>query len=92
MQQEDKIQCRCARYVSAHIRPANCRFGNVELQNYYRLGQVASWAEVAVALGSAVCVGQVEVHLFLRVSCVSADTWQCHFGKEGIRPCGFDKG
>ena len=40
--------------------------------------------------GGIVCVGRVEVHLFICVSSMSADCLQCHFGKEGIWTCGFD--
>jgi len=47
--------------------------------------------EVESALASALCVGRVEVHLFLSVSSVSADSLQCHFGKEGSRTFGFDE-
>jgi len=42
------------------------------------------------ALQSTLCVGRVEVHLFLCVSSVSADCLRCPFGKEGSRPFGFD--
>jgi hypothetical protein len=60
---------------------------------------VVFWAEVAsalasaleLALDSAVCVGWAEVHLFLCVSSTSADSLQCHFGKEGIRLSGLTK-
>jgi len=38
---------------------------------------------VESALESALCVGRVEVHLYLCVSGVSADSLRCHLGKEG---------
>jgi hypothetical protein len=55
------------------------------------MGRVVFPEEVALALDSARCVGWQEVHLFLGVSSVSADSLQGHFGKEGIRPRDFDE-
>ena len=55
------------------------------------MGRVACRAEVESALESAHCVGQGEVHLFLCVSSVSADSLRCHFGKEGSRAFGYDE-
>jgi hypothetical protein len=57
------------------------------------LAEVALALELALelALDSAVCVGWAEVHLFLCVSSMSADTLRCHFGKEGIQASGFDE-
>jgi len=55
------------------------------------VGPVACLAEVESALESALCVGQVEVHLFLCVSSMSADSLRCHFGKEGCRTFGYDE-
>jgi len=52
---------------------------------------VAGLAEVESAQESALCVGQVEVHLVICVSSLSADCLQCHFGKEGSRTVGFDE-
>jgi len=78
-------------YANTYIRPAYWRFQKVELCKCYRLGRVACRAEVESALVSALCIGRVEVHLFLCVSIVSADTLQCHFGKEGSRIFGFDE-
>jgi hypothetical protein len=50
------------------------------------LAQVAFWAEMASALElaveSAVCVGWVEVHLFLCVSSVSQDFVPCDFARK----------
>ena len=43
------------------------------------------------ALEMAICVGWAEVHLFLSVSSVSADSIQCDCGKEGIQLCGVDE-
>ena len=53
--------------------------------------EVECRADVESALESALCVGQVEVHLFLCVARVSADSLRCHFGKEGSRTFGFDE-
>jgi len=55
--------------------------------------EVASALESVLesALDSAVCVGWAEVHLFLCVSSVSADSLRCHFDKEGSRASGFDE-
>jgi hypothetical protein len=55
------------------------------------LVRVACLAEVESALESALCVKRVEVHLFLYMSSVSADSLRCHFGKEGSRTFGFDE-
>jgi hypothetical protein len=55
------------------------------------MGRVACLAEVESALESALCVGRVEVYLFLSVSSMSADSLRCHFGKEGSRTFGFDE-
>jgi len=58
---------------------------------------MAFWTEVSFKAmvvstwESAGWVDQMEVHLFLYVSSMSADSLWCHIGKEGIRPCGFDK-
>ena len=52
--------------------------------------ELAFWAEVASALESAVSISRVEMHQFLCVSSMSADSLQCHFGKKSIRPAGFD--
>ena len=48
-------------------------------------------AVVESAMESALCVGPVEVHLFLCVSSMSADSLRYHFGKEGSRTFGFDE-
>ena len=55
------------------------------------MGRVGCRAEVELAMESALCVGQGEVHLFLCVSSVSADSLRCHFGKEGSRAFGYDE-
>jgi hypothetical protein len=47
--------------------------------------------DVESALESALCIGRVAVHLFLCLSSVSADSLQCHFGKEGSRTFGNDE-
>jgi hypothetical protein len=63
----------------------------VELRKCYQLGRVAFQAEVKLALESALCVGPMQVHQFLCVSTVSADSLRCHFCKEGSRTFGFDE-
>jgi len=70
-------------YANMYIRQANCWFQQVELRKCYRLGRVACLAELESALESALCVRRVEVLLFLSLSSVSADSLQCHLGKEG---------
>jgi len=52
---------------------------------------VACRAEVESAVVSALCVGWVEVYLFICVSMVSADSMRFHFAKEGSRKLGFDE-
>ena len=54
-------------------------------------GEVAFRAEVASALVSSDCVPRAEVHLFLYVCSVSADSLRCDFDKEGIRPFDFEE-
>ena len=76
--------------MNTHMQPADIQFGNVELRKCYWLGRIVFWAEGASALESAVCVGWAEVHVHC-ASSVSADSVQCHFGKEGIQLCGFDE-
>jgi hypothetical protein len=78
-------------YAHTYIRLAYSRFDMIELPKCYRLGRVACQAEVESALESALCVGQVEVHLFLCVSSMSVDSLWCHSGKEGTRIFGFDE-
>jgi hypothetical protein len=46
---------------------------------------------VESALESALCVGWVEVHVFLYVSSMSADSLWCHVVKEGSWPFGLDE-
>ena len=41
-------------------------------------------------LESALGVSRVEVHLFLCIPIVSANSVRCHFGREGSWPFGFD--
>ena len=53
--------------------------------------EVAFRSVVASALESAVCIISVEVHLFLCVSSMSADSLGCHCGRKGIRQCGFEE-
>jgi len=78
-------------YANTYIRPANWWFQQVELKKCYRLARVACLAEVELAMESALCVGRVEMHLFLCVSTVSAESLWCHFGKEGSQTFGFDE-
>jgi hypothetical protein len=91
MHQEKTHQHREHMYVNAHILLANWQFGEVELWNSYQLGRVEFWTEVASILESAVCVGWMELQLFLSGSSVSADVLWCDFGTEGIRWCGIDE-
>jgi len=42
-------------------------------------------------VASVVCVEQVSVHLFHCFFSMPADSFTCHFGKEGIQKCGFDE-
>jgi len=78
-------------YANMYIRPPNWWFQQVKLWKCYWLGRVACLAEVEWTLESALCVGRVEVHLFLCVSSVSAESVRCHFGKEGSWTFGFDE-
>ena len=55
------------------------------------MGRVACRAVLESAHEFALCVGRVDVHLFLCVSSMFADSLRCHFGKEGGRTFGFDK-
>jgi len=92
-----KTEHREENNVNTYIGLANWQFGNIELRHCFWVAWVALQvevvfrAEVASALESAVCVGLVEMHLFLGISSVSADSLRCHFGKEGICPSGFDE-
>ena len=63
----------------------------VELWKCYPLVRVECLAEVESALESTLCVGRVEVHLFLSMSSVSGDSLRCDVGKEGRRTFGFDE-
>jgi len=89
MHQEEKSPPRQGKYVNTQIRPTKCQFGNFELRNCYWLGRLAFQAEVVSALEAAVCLGQVDVHLSVCDSSVTADSLWCHFGNEDILPCGF---
>jgi len=63
-----KIPRREELYANTYIRPANWPFQNIELRKCYQLGwvgQVVCQAGVESALESALCVGRVEMHLFL---------------------------
>jgi hypothetical protein len=53
--------------------------------------ELAFWAEDVSALLLSVCIGGVEVHLFLYSSSMSADSLQCHFNREGIHQFDFDE-
>jgi hypothetical protein len=57
----------------------------------YDIRTILHFADVELALESALCVGRVEVHLFLCISSVSADSLRCYFDKEGSWTFGFDK-
>jgi hypothetical protein len=46
---------------------------------------------VALVLVSAACVSQVEQHLFVQMTRISAESLGYHFGNEGILTCGFGK-
>jgi len=78
-------------YANTYFRPANWWFQQVALRKCYQLRRVAYLAAVELALESPLCIGRVEVHLFLCVSSLSAVSLQCHFGKEGSRTFGFDE-
>jgi hypothetical protein len=55
------------------------------------LGRVVCREEVESALETALCVGRGEVHLFLCLTSVSADSLWGHFGKEGSQTFGYDE-
>ena len=78
-------------YANIYIRPANWWFQQVKLRKCYRLGRVACLAEVESALESALFIGRVEVHLFLCVSSVTANSLRWHFGKECSQTFGHDE-
>ena len=78
-------------FVNTHIRPSNCQLGNVGLQRCHQLRRVACWAEVALALELAVCIGRMEVHLSHSVSSICADSERSYFAPEGVRLCGLGK-
>jgi hypothetical protein len=46
---------------------------------------------VVSPLVSSVGIAGVMMHLFYSVSRVSAESWRCHFGEEGIHPFYFDE-
>jgi len=91
MHQDWKIECKEVEYVKPHIRVANCRFGNLELQHCHWMAREVFWAEVALVLVLAVCVGWVKVHQSLCTSSVSANSFGWSFGSDGSHPCGFDE-
>jgi len=74
-----------------YIRPGNWLFQMVELWKCYRLGRVACRAEVESAVESALCVGQGEVHLFLCVSIVSADSCGAILSRKAAGRLGMTK-
>jgi hypothetical protein len=82
-----------------YIQLANKQFEKYELWKCYRLRWVVFWPAVASPLELAlelavelpVCVGWVEVHLFLCISSISPDALQCHFGDESNRLYGVDE-
>jgi len=78
--QDWKIQHSEGLHMNTHIWPADWRVGIIVLRNFYRLGCVACRAAVA----SAVCVGCVEVHLFLCVPSLSEDSLQCHLARNAL--------
>jgi hypothetical protein len=78
-------------YLNIHIWAALCQFVNIMLQNWYQWERVVFEGEPVSALVAAVYLADMEVHMFVCVSSMSADSLSCHFGKEGIQPCGIDK-
>jgi len=89
-----KIPHREGPYANWYIRPAHWRFQEVELWKCYRLvrvWRVVCRADVESAQESALCVGRVEVNLFLCISSVSANSVRRHFGKEGSQTYDFDE-
>jgi len=91
MHQEQTIQRREEKYVNTHMRPANWQFGNREHRHLHWVAWVAFWADMLFTLELAVRVGQVEVHLIICASTVSADSFQCRLDKEGLLPGGCDE-
>jgi len=91
LHQEWLVQHREEMNVSMHMWLPYWGFGNIELHNCYQFGRLACWAEEPTALESAVCIGQVEEHLFICITSMSADSVGCYFGKKDIRLCGFDE-
>jgi hypothetical protein len=97
MNQLGTIPHREVMNMNTHIRLAQGSFGDYQVRHCYWVVQMAFWAgvvllvEVASALVLPVWVGWVEVHLFLFVSTMAADSLGCHFAKEGIYPFGFDE-
>ena len=55
------------------------------------LRRMACRAVVESDRESALCVGRVEVDLFLCVSSISVDSERCDVGKEGSRMFAFDE-
>jgi hypothetical protein len=90
-------------YVNTHLCLANCAYGHVELWYWYRAtwvafrvrvlfqAEVAFRAEVVTGLEWAICIGRVEVHMFLPIASLSADSVPCDVGEHGILPCGLTK-
>jgi len=97
MHQVKIFQRREEKDVNTYIQLVNGWCGSVELRQCDKVAQVAFHvdvkfrAEETSALESAVCVGRMEMHMFLSIPSVSPDSLRCHFGKEGIRPSGFDE-
>jgi hypothetical protein len=83
--------------VNTPLQLANCILGITELWHCDWVAQVAFWdqvasgAEVVLALVLFVCVPRVKVLLLLCISNLSADSLRCHFYKEGIRPGHFEE-
>jgi hypothetical protein len=90
MHQQYQIQCGENMYVNKHIQSAKWQFGRLELRNIYLLG-LAFRPEVASALQFSVCFSQVELHMFLCITIVSAYSLWCHLVKAAIQLCGLDQ-
>jgi len=89
--QDWKIECWEEEHVNTHILVTNGRFGNFELPHGRQGGQVAFRARIVSVLVSAVCVGRLEVHPFLFISGVSADSVRCYSDREGINSYSCDE-
>jgi len=75
-------------YVYTHIQVAQLRFRNLKLPHCHRVVRVGIQVDVLSVLVSVVCIGPVEVHPFLRTTCVSVDCLLWYYGKKGS--CQFE--